>query len=104
MTLATLAGSKVSVIDGNGATAIQFPSIETALSALVKNGWEVVGALDRYSVLFRNEEGDPVQQVSQLRSSARLQENIANRRALSRLSLDESQGTTVRLKDIAEDR
>ena len=54
MSMATLTNSKVSVIEANGVTVIQFPTMEAALSALMKHEWVAVGALDRYTVLFQN--------------------------------------------------
>jgi hypothetical protein len=88
MSLATLAGGKVSVIEPENVTVIQFATTELALSALVKHQWVAVGALDRYTILFQNVGEDAAQHIAQLKMSARLEEKLASRRALSRLSLE----------------
>ena len=88
MSLATLAGSRVSVIEPETVTVIQFPTTEHALSAMVKHRWTAVGALDRYTILFQNTGEDTAQQIAQLKMAARLEEKLASRRALSRLSLE----------------
>ncbi len=88
MSMATLASNKVSVIEANGATVIQFPTIEAALSALAKYDWVIVGAIDRYTVLFQNPETDTVKQISQLQMAVRLAESLASKRALARLALE----------------
>jgi hypothetical protein len=88
MSLATLAGSKVSVIEPESVTVIQFAATELALSALVKHRWVAVGALDRYTILFQNPDEDTAQHIAQLKMSARLEEKLASRRALSRLALE----------------
>jgi hypothetical protein len=88
MSLATLSGSRVSIIEADNVTVIQFPATEVALSALVKHQWVAVGALDRYTILFQNVGEDTAQQIAQLRMSARLEEKVASRRAVSRLSLE----------------
>ena len=86
MSLATLVGSKVSVIEATGTTAIQFPSLETALSALVKHKWALVTALENNTVLFQHESDNTLQCISQLQLAARLVESILARRAVARLS------------------
>ncbi len=88
MSMATLASNKVSVIEANGATVIQFPTIEAALSALMKYEWVVVGAVDRYTVLFQNPGADTMKQISQLQMAVRLAESLASRRALARLAAE----------------
>ncbi len=88
MSMATLANNKVSVIETNGATTIQFPTIEAALSALMKYEWVVVGAIDRYTVLFQNPANDTMKQISQLQMAVRLAESLASRRALARLAAE----------------
>ncbi len=88
MSMATLASNKVSVIEADSATVIQFPSIEAALSALAKYEWVVVGAIDRYTVLFQNPGADTVKQISQLQMAVRLAESLASKRALTRLALE----------------
>src|SRR5437764_957770 len=89
MSLATLTGSKVSVIEAEGATAIQFSTIEAALSALVKHKWEAIAALDRYTVLFQHQSDNTIQHITQLKMAARVTEKIADRRAISRLALED---------------
>ncbi|MCC7450970.1 MAG: hypothetical protein IT324_26375 [Anaerolineae bacterium] len=86
MSLATLVGSKVSVIEATGTTTIQFPSLETALSALVKHKWVLVTALENNTVLFQHESDDALQCISQLQLAARLVESVVARRAVARLS------------------
>ena len=54
MSMATLTNSKVSVIEANGVTVIQFPTMEAALSALMKHEWVAVGALDWETVPSRS--------------------------------------------------
>ncbi len=98
MSMATLANTKVSVIEANGATVIQFATIEAALSALMKYEWVVVGAIDRYTVLFQNPGNDTLKQVSQLQMAVRLAESLASKRALARLSA-EPEVRTVRRTD-----
>ncbi len=88
MSMATLANNKVSVVEANGVTVIQFPTIEAALSALMKYEWVVVGAIDRYTVLFQNPGTDTLKQISQLQMAVRLAESLASKRALSRLALE----------------
>jgi hypothetical protein len=90
MSLATLASSKVSVIEADAVTVIQFATLEAALSALVKHQWVVVSGLDRFTVLFQNVSDDTLQLIMQLKMSARLEEKIGSRRALTRLSLEAS--------------
>jgi hypothetical protein len=91
MSLATLTGSKVSVIEPEGTTAIHFLNLDAALSALVKHQWQVVGALDKFTVLFQHKDDNVVQHVSQLQMTARLAERVADRRAVSRLSIEANQ-------------
>jgi hypothetical protein len=91
MSLATLASSKVSVIEADAVTVIQFATLEAALSALVKHQWTVVSGLDRFTVLFQNVSDDSLQLIMQLKMSARLEEKIGSRRALTRLSLEATQ-------------
>jgi hypothetical protein len=88
MSLVTLAGGKVSLIEPENVTVIQFAATELALSALVKHRWVAVGALDRYTILFQHTDEDTAQHIAQLKMSARLEEKLASRRALSRLSLE----------------
>ncbi|MEP7285968.1 MAG: hypothetical protein ABI947_09390 [Chloroflexota bacterium] len=88
MSLATLAGSKISVVEATGTTAIQFPSLETALSALVKNQWVLVTALDNNTVLFQHSSEDTLYCISQLKTAVHLVESMTTRRAIARLSTD----------------
>ena len=88
MSLATLTGSKISVIEPEGTTAIHFLNLDAALSALVKHQWQVVGALDKYTVLFQHKDDNIVQHVSQLRLTARLAERVADRQAIARLAME----------------
>ncbi len=88
MSMATLTNSKVSVIEANGVTVIQFPTMEAALSALLKHEWVAVGALDRYTVLFQNPSNDVLKLISQLQMAVRLAESLASKRALARLSAE----------------
>ncbi len=88
MSMATVTNSKVSVIEANGVTVIQFPTTETALSALLKYEWVAVGALDRYTILFQNPGNDVLKQISQLQMAVRLAESLASKRALARLSTE----------------
>ncbi len=98
MSMATLTNSKVSVIEANGVTVIQFPTMESALSALMKHEWVAGGALDRYTVLFQNPANDILKQISQLQMAVRLAESFASKRALARLSA-EPEARTVKQSD-----
>jgi hypothetical protein len=86
MTLATLTGNKISVIEASGSTTIQFPDSESALTALTKHQWALVSALDRYTVLFRHENSHSLECIEQLRMAVRLLESMSTRRAIARLS------------------
>jgi hypothetical protein len=86
MALATLTGSKISVIEAHGSTTVQFPDPESALSALTKHQWTLVSALERYTVLFRHEDINMIDCIEQLRMAARLMETMSTKRAIARLS------------------
>jgi hypothetical protein len=86
MTLATITGSKISVIEAHGSTSIQFPDPESALTALTKHKWTLVSALERNTVLFRHETANPIDCIEQLRMAARLIETMSTKRAIARLS------------------
>jgi hypothetical protein len=86
MALATLSGSKISVIEANGSTSIAFPDPEAALTALTKHQWTLVSALDKQTVLFKIEEVNAMDCIQQLRMAARLIETMSTKRAIARLS------------------
>ena len=92
MSLATLSGSKISVIEASSSTVITFPTLESALSALVKHNWKLVAALDQHTVLFQHPgEDTPLHHIEQLRMAARLTETMAHRRAVARLAVPAGQ-------------